>query len=370
MQQIYTVQYLRGVAAIAVLIFHVSERHNLGFSVGAAGVDLFFVISGFIMWITTDGTAMTPGHFVQKRVKRVVPLYWVVTFATFAALLVKPAFFFNHDGSLQNLLGSLFFLPHLQDGLHPVVVQGWTLTYEMVFYLVFSLTLFFREHTRLTLAVGSLCIMCLSPLLFDWPYLQALTSPVILEFAAGLLIGRAFVRGPECPTWLCIGLAAVALICLAAGTALDANLPRAIKWGIPSALLVLAAVMWERRRNVRPSGMLLFLGNASYSIYLWHVLFGAAIVALLLRSGIPHWAFPPIEVAAALGLSLIAYVYIEKPLGRVIDRRFHVATPWQHQTPDEKAHAWPRRPRPRIWKKRSGMALQGTRPQIDRADFN
>ncbi|MFA1625327.1 acyltransferase family protein [Rhizobium mongolense] len=322
-EQIYTVQYLRGIAAVAVLVFHVSERHNLGFSVGAAGVDLFFVISGFIMWITTDGTTMTPGHFIQKRVKRVVPLYWVVTFATFAALLVKPAFFFDHDGSLQNLIGSLFFLPRLQDSLHPVVVQGWTLTYEMVFYLIFSLTLFFREHTtRLILAIGSLCIMCLASLLLDWPYLRALTSPVILEFAAGLLIGRAFVRGPDCPPWLCIGLAAVALICLAAATAFDADLPRAIRWGVPSALLVLAAVMWERRRNVQPSSMLLFLGNASYSIYLWHVLFGVAIVALLLRSGIPHWAFPPIEVAAALGLSLIAYVYVEKPLGRLINRRF------------------------------------------------
>ncbi|MBB4229684.1 peptidoglycan/LPS O-acetylase OafA/YrhL [Rhizobium mongolense] len=143
-----------------------------------------------------------------------------------------------------------------------------------------------------------------------------------MEFAAGLLIGRAFVRGPDCPTWLCIGLAAVALICLAAASAFDADLPRAIKWGVPSAFLVLAGVMWERRRNVQPSSILLFLGNASYSIYLWHVLFGVAIVALLLRSGIPHWAFPPIEIAAALGLSLIAYVSIEKPLGRWINRRF------------------------------------------------
>ncbi|WP_086996185.1 acyltransferase family protein [Rhizobium sullae] len=167
----------------------------------------------------------------------------------------------------------------------------------------------------------------------------------------------------------CIGLAAVALICLAAASAFDADLPRAVKWGVPSALFVFAAVMWERRRNVQPSNVLLFLGNASYSIYLWHALFGVAIVALLLRSGIPHWAFPPIEVGAALGLLLIAYVSIEKPLGRLINRRLQSSrrAPWRHQMPDENARGLAEGDRAAHLKKRRSWQglLRGERPQND-----
>ncbi|TGT35352.1 acyltransferase, partial [Mesorhizobium sp. M4B.F.Ca.ET.169.01.1.1] len=110
---------------------------------GWVGVQVFFVISGFIMWVTTAGRPANPWRFMSRRITRIVPFYWIVTLLTAAGILLKPQFFYGHFLSVANFAVSLFFLPVLQDdALHPIVIQGWTLCYEMMFYLVFTLVLF------------------------------------------------------------------------------------------------------------------------------------------------------------------------------------------------------------------------------------
>ncbi|MDR7145315.1 acyltransferase [Rhizobium sp. BE258] len=314
MQQINTVQYLRGLAALGVLIFHVSERYNLGFDIGAAGVDLFFVISGVIMWVTTDRSRVTPEAFISRRIRRVVPLYWLVTAVTFVALCLKPDFFFEHDGSWHNLFYSLAFLPSPETGLHPVVVQGWTLTYEMGFYLIFAATLVFKGTVRLLSAIAVLTGLVVVSTMTSSPYLAIAGNPVILEFGAGLLIGFAWCRSHLLSVSVATTVALCAVVTIAVSPYLAGDIHRALKFGLPAALLVYAMVSLEGVLARHPFKPLLLLGNASYSLYLWHVLFGVVILAVLLRSGLPKIAFAPIEIGGALGLSLLAYGFIEKPM--------------------------------------------------------
>lgn len=321
MQQINTIQYLRGLAALFVLIFHVSERYNLGFNIGAAGVDLFFVISGVIMWVTTDRSHITPEAFISRRIRRVVPLYWLVTAVTFTAICLKPDFFFEHDGSWHNLIYSLAFLPSPETGLHPVVVQGWTLTYEMGFYLIFAATLVFEGTVRLLSAIAVLSALVLAFTITSSSTLSIVGNPVILEFGAGLLIGFAWCRSRLLSVSVAIAVALCAIVAIVVSPYVASDIHRALKWGVPAAFLVYAMISLEDVFAKRPSRLLLLLGNASYSLYLWHVLFGVVILAVLLRCGLPKVAFAPIEVAAALGLSLLAYGIIEKPIQAFFGRK-------------------------------------------------
>lgn len=321
MQQINTIQYLRGLAALSVVVFHVSERYQLGFGVGAAGVDLFFVISGVIMWVTTDRSLVSPALFMSRRIRRVVPLYWLVTCVTFVALALKPDFFFGHDGSWHNLFYSLTFLPSQATGLHPVVVQGWTLTYEMIFYVVFAVALLLTGTARLLTALVALAAICLASYAIPSSYLAIAGNPVMLEFGAGLTIGWTWCRGHLLPAGIAWTVAVVAIMMVAFSPEIASEAHRAIKWGIPSAGLVLAIISLERTFSQRPSRFLLLLGNASYSLYLWHVLFDIVILACLLRSGLPNVLFAPIEITGVLGFSLLAYKVIEKPMQAFFNKR-------------------------------------------------
>ncbi|MGG6897934.1 acyltransferase family protein [Rhizobium sp. BR 315] len=313
---ITSIQYLRAIAAISVLCFHVSEAYGLEFKVGAAGVDIFFVISGFIMWITTEGKPIGPQEFMLRRLIRIVPLYWIATAATFAVAVSKPQFFFNTNSSIGNLIGSLFFLPAVKDeALHPVVEQGWTLSYEMFFYLIFSISLFLPEFRRLWFLVVALVAAVIAHYLLPLGYVSVFTQPVILEFAAGIIVGRLWKQGFRLPFGAAIGLMIVGFILLLASDLL-AHVDRALRWGVPAVLLLSGAVFAERERGAPKLAFLNFLGDASYSIYVWHVLTGILVTALLLRFGVPHAAQPVLIALGSLAFAIVCYLYIERPILR------------------------------------------------------
>src|ERR1019366_2869669 len=143
---IHPIQYLRGIAALMVVWHHgVGQLATLEtyfpFRFGTSGVDLFFVISGFIMVVTTAGRDVTPTEFIARRFVRVVPLYWVLTLALAATALVAPSLFRSVTLTAVSLIQSLLFIPHFSPShagmIWPVLVPGWTLNYEMFFYVVF-----------------------------------------------------------------------------------------------------------------------------------------------------------------------------------------------------------------------------------------
>lgn len=315
---IASVQYLRAVAAISVLCFHVSETYGLEFKVGAAGVDIFFVISGFIMWITTDGRPIGPREFTWRRLARIVPLYWIATAVTFVVVVLKPQFFFNTDSSIGNLIGSLLFVPVIKDeALHPVVEQGWTLSYEMFFYLIFSISLLLPEFRRFWFLMAALVTAAIAHYLLPFGYVQVFTQPVILEFAAGIVIGHLWNQGFRLPFHAAIGLMIAGFVLLLASDLMP-HLDRAVRWGVPAMLLLSGAVFAERERRAPKLAFLHFLGNASYSIYVWHVLTGIVVTALLLRLGVPHAAQPALIALGSLAFAIVCYLYIERPILRKI----------------------------------------------------
>ena len=198
------IQILRGLAASLVVILHIlasmdSYYHtNLIDSLPSlasfleSGVDIFFVISGFIMFAVTknkfgQGYAWT---FIKKRIFRVLPLYWAFTFFYVGLLLTIPSAFQTSSFDLHKLIQSLLFIPHYNNSgdAMPVVSLGWTLNFEMYFYLCFAIALVFRKNTGLMCA-SALILAGLSFQLLGYSHvaLSVISNTLIIEFLMGVL---------------------------------------------------------------------------------------------------------------------------------------------------------------------------------------
>lgn len=315
MRELNGIQYLRALAALSVLAFHISEQFGGPFKLGAAGVDVFFVISGFIMWTTTASRPTTPKRFIWRRIVRIVPLYWIITAATALAILARPQFFYDHILTIGNFAGSLVFVPTLLDGyLHPVVIQGWTLCYEMMFYVLFALTLFWRKGSRFWILTGVLVGIAILHPFMPGGYASAFTRPIMLEFMAGVAIGQLWLTRTRVPVAMAGALVVAGFLGF---FLLDRFLPgtdRVLRWGIPAILIVAGAAFAERERSWKPLPTLRFLGDASYSIYLWHVLVGVVATAVLLHVGVPLDWRPAMIAFFSLAVSAILYLLVEKPM--------------------------------------------------------
>lgn len=183
---------LRGIAALAVVIYHAGLRLGLPFEIGQAGVDIFFVISSFIMW-TVAGRGVSPLRFVRDRIARIVPLYWIATLAL--ALGAWVNLFPRIRITAVHVLESLLFIPHFSPSspneVLPLLPQGCPLNYEMCFYSLFAHILFLPRIFRAQILIGLLGLLAavgfgVSPNVL---LLKCYTAPLIMEFGAGVLIG-------------------------------------------------------------------------------------------------------------------------------------------------------------------------------------
>lgn len=315
MGKLVGIQYLRGFAAIAVLLFHVSEQYQIPFEIGTARVDIFFVISGFSIWnATSSSSKISMPDYFWRRFTRVLPLYWIVLSVTFVSANAKPAFFYNHDASIENFFRSLVVLPLLKNGeFHPVAVQGWTLSYEVFLYCLLGVLMAVGLRWRLIGACATLLIIAVIGRILNLGYIGTFTAPIILEFAAGLLIAYVASQLEFSPGVIVLALL-LAIIGFLASQTLIAAWPRVIKWGVPAALLVVAAVGLEPWLRKHPVRLLVYFGDASYSIYLWNIWAGALMTGAMLRLPIPILLHPAIQTVMVLLISCLLYRIIEKPL--------------------------------------------------------
>jgi|GEM_PF-87300 len=312
------IQYLRGAAATAVVLLHASQSAGFTIEAGAFGVDIFFVLSGFLMAVIT-GEASRPWPFLRDRMLRIVPLYWI---ASVAALCLGAAGIFWTPSRMQ-ALASFAFLPFGPPSagpeFFPVLTVGWTLNYEMFFYCMFAGTLFLPHRVRLPALTGlflaivaarSVAPLPSTPLIF-W------SDPIILEFLAGAWVGTLWRRdGAYRPPfgWALLA-AAVCAFLVARQPGPVSLLGSHIALSIPAVLLLLAVLQFERR----PGGVARHrfpatIGDSSYSIYLWH-LFAIAAVELAVRAlALPLWTIFPIAVPAAILAGIVGYRTIEEPL--------------------------------------------------------
>ncbi len=146
--ELQSIQALRAIAATSVILVHIPFIGK-----GAFGVDIFFVISGFIICYISS---LNSDDFLLKRVFRIVPLYWLGTFGVFLLALVVPAWLNATTANLTDLAKSLFLIPYKREdgGTFPMLFLGWTLEYEMFFYFAFGLALvFFKKWTSLAASI-------------------------------------------------------------------------------------------------------------------------------------------------------------------------------------------------------------------------
>ena len=322
MKRLYGLQYLRGLAACGVVAYNAADRAGRPFAAGEAGVDLFFVLSGFLMWAITDA-ASRPGSFLADRAKRIVPSYWIVTSVMLAGAFA--GLFPAVRLTIAHVVASYAFVPAISPSngqVWPLLVPGWTLNYEVGFYLLFGAALCLSRKVQLAaLTVVLLGLAIIHPLVDSHHVLLRFYSdPHILEFLGGLWLAQAWQRrlsagmGP----WLM----GATLVLFALSLMLPHEWPKAIRYGLPALTTVAAMLAYERR----PAGVpdvpaLRLLGDASYSIYLWHTLVMSVTTKLAAKLHLAGASAILLHFVAGIAIGLLAYLVIERPLMRHFHRR-------------------------------------------------
>lgn len=344
--KLHNLQSCRALAAWMVVLYHAATilgkrlpaAESLGLGAwrafGFAGVDLFFVISGVVMVVTCrdrlgDGREVVP--FLKRRLVRIYPLYWLATLAVLAAGLAAPALMQGGDWTMRSVAKSLLLWPQRE---FPVVSSGWTLSFEVYFYLVFAALVALPRRSFPWALVAWAAATVAYYALLEKPEQNSIlanlatplpASPLVLEFIAGcgvgwLLAGGA-ARGGR--TVFACGLAGVAAGAVATMQGLvetASGMPRVAIFGSAAVALVYGAVAMEtsgRRLGGRGAQ---FWGDASYSLYLTHVYVVLAAAALLKArplqssSTATSAAILVLALAACAAVAATCYRWVERPL--------------------------------------------------------
>jgi exopolysaccharide production protein ExoZ len=284
-----------------------------------AGVDLFFVISGFIMWVTTHRSAIGPKAFLGKRIRRIVPLYWTFTALALVIAVVAPRL--GKSTSAAHAVASFLFLPAVNPVTHkaePVLAPGWTLNHEMLFYVIFALALTLSPRPRFYAVIGvNVGLAILGWLVGGSLLVSFYTNPIILEFVFGVIVGWACTSGYALSRRVSTPLVSVsALVMIAcAGVWGQTALLRVAVWGIPAAVIVLALALTENSKPVARWRSWQFMGDASYSIYIVHGVVLSALLSLMVKHlGEPKLVMIPVGAPLAIAVGLAVYRYLERPM--------------------------------------------------------
>ncbi|WP_244475766.1 acyltransferase [Methylobacterium sp. Leaf466] len=335
------IQVLRAMAALMVVMHHatveaviLADRGGVAFAaIGvlpwAAGVDVFFVISGFIIVHAAAPLYGVRGgwrRFLAHRVARLVPLYWLASGLYLAVVLALPGLLSNGGRGLAEpgfVVASLLFWPVLDlDGrAQPLYSLGWTLQCEMAFYLLFAVALGWGRRAAVAWVAGALGLLAgLYVLVPDLPMPLAFWSaPIGLEFALGAAVGLARAEGLRLSLAPRLALALAGLALLSVAPEPDA-VARPLAYGLPAMLLVAAAGLGASAGRATSSSLPwrfgIHLGDASYALYLVHpfVLRGlrGAITGLALPISPSASMAAMIVMAAAIALAV--HRYVERPM--------------------------------------------------------
>jgi peptidoglycan/LPS O-acetylase OafA/YrhL len=341
------IQVLRGLAALMVVFYHHSHllapeqqalAHRLFGPAGSLGVVLFFIISGFIMVHTTarlDAQARTAVIFFARRFLRIWPLYMLATGA-FVSYVFYGVDYFHLPKESQAFWSGIRFEPSGQgrspDFGFPALAVGWTLNYEMYFYLCIAISLVFgRARWWVLSAWFVLTLLALrglwGPLSFDMsegygianPYGRLVTSPIIWNFYAGIAIGL-ISRHPlwaRCPRIVLVLMLALSLGVVCWQYTSDTHVGHGVKeWGVSLAWMTLSLALLQRHHPMTAPAPLRWLGDVSFSLYLWHPLAENLSLDLLTRLGLEPWSQGWSgmfwALLTTLGLAALSYSVLEK----------------------------------------------------------
>lgn len=340
MKQTFTgLQVLRFVAAMLVAVMHITQAisiHITGrgegvyWGTGAVGVDIFFVISGFVMMISTANVPRSGPHrldnawiFIKRRILRIVPLYWFYTLLKAALIVAVPALAVKSTIEPGHLAASLFFVPVMAPWnlIQPVLPVGWTLNFEMLFYGVFAAAIALGAPRVRWCLLVFLIVFAVARLLPGSVPLHFYAQSIIFEFIIGVAFALAVMRWGTGPVGAGALLMAAGAI-FTFGLGWDPGSDRLFPWGLGAAVIVLGA-LWmepvvEGKRWAKP---LAFLGDASYSIYLSHTFVVPACVIVLKKLGMGNTAGVFLVTSlVVMAAGSISYLWLEKPLIAVFKR--------------------------------------------------
>ena len=327
---ILSIQYLRGLAALLVLLSHAAWKGEqyagnpmAWFHIGNAGVDVFFVISGFVMCHTTKhkhGRPFDVVRFLGHRFSRIVPLYWTLSTAALAVFLVAPQLV-NSGGGHTDILRSYFLIPTDDKYL---IQAGWTLSYELFFYGIFAVGLLMpriRGHVWTCLVLVALFLLGrVMESVNGGPPSSALTAfatdAILVNFTYGIALYHLYQRETLPPKliWLVLGISVLWFV--AVNQEWVHMRMRCWRYGVPAFLLCWGLSRLEGMFKRVPSRLGSYIGDASYSIYLVHP-FALALGAVLLKKvGLvsPGWLFVVCIVAVAMTAGFACYELVEKRL--------------------------------------------------------
>jgi exopolysaccharide production protein ExoZ len=311
------VQALRALAALMVVSNHclvlLDERLHIRLApfAGAAGVDLFFVISGLVIALSSRALARERypvRTFLARRVERIVPLYWLATTLKIVLILLAPATALNGLGSLWHVVSSYLFLPSFNRMyIHPVLIAGWTLNYEMFFYVLFAASLAFRVRPVLVVApalvvLAGLDLMPHASQTVLWSSYQ----PIMVEFLYGILLAHAVMARRLPPKALSLALLFVGIAGLFVVPNGDHSPLRPFLWGTCAFAIVGASLGLEASWRRYLPAFLLEAGDASYAIYLSHGFVLPAVGMILARLKLPSGATIFLTFLAGIVFSTLA----------------------------------------------------------------
>ncbi len=338
-----SIHWLRALAAGAVVAHHVPLylEGRVGFAPGrfehgAVGVDVFFIVSGFVMQSTTSHRDTPWYEFLAKRSIRVLPMYWLLTLALAAAVWLVPLAFSTFRVSVPHLVKSLAFLPvYTHEGLiRPVLAAGWTLYFELLFYALVAAWLVVCDRAACLAAAATMVALALLGYVFDLPQpytAMQLLSPIVFEFAVGVVLARIFEITDVAATplrvraLLAVCATLLGLFLISRHTSNDElGFARVACWG-GGACMCIVALLWlepelSRARAMR--AVLDPLGAASYALYLVH---GVAF-SVSWKLGPRAWKAAPLAawlllLAGPIAAALLLNVAIEAPLTKALNTR-------------------------------------------------
>lgn len=321
----FNIQVLRAFAALIVVLYHsvgiviqygfsYSNYEYLTFNIGkwgSFGVDIFFIISGFIMFMIQDKKNKNSLSFLMDRIKRIVPIYWFYTIIFAIAYFIFPGGFAKTQVNFDFLSSSLFFISKYLNHEYPVLYVGWTLELEMLFYLIFSVLLIRKKSI-----INHYILMAITFILFV--YLLNINS-IIFEFLFGgitYLVLKSFKIKPSNYFWIPAIISLIFVANFDLGNNSDSL--RFIYWGIPALILFFCIINVKQIKN----NLLVKLGDASYSIYLVQV-FTLPVVAKCFTKVAPmtHGLIVlSIMFIFTTIVGYLSYILLERKLTQVLNK--------------------------------------------------
>jgi len=336
-----SIHVLRAVAAMLVLFAHLWTPFSMmgvkfpNFIEGAAGVDLFFVISGFVMVYSSEKFFGQPGgsaRFLGHRLSRIVPLYWVASTIRLIQIL-KAHVFSISDLSWPFIVLCYLFYPAARPSgsFSPLLGVGWTLNFEMFFYVIFTIAVLFRRRMAVLFAVVTLSALSIggSLELFPQPLAYLTAYPFLWEFIYGILIAFAYRESLRLTPLISVTLTVAGAIFYVWTCTLHASGEiaefREIFWGIPAACVITGLTLSQIPAQTKFWMPLVVIGEASYALYLTHTITLDMLYFHLARkihvANYP-WIYAVFEFTVAILIAIGIHFYIEKPMTRFLRSKF------------------------------------------------